>query len=131
MRRSGKTASDRSGAGAQVSDPWRITALAGDRRQVRRVGCRSPAAFRESQRKPVAVSIANLSTHGCVVRDAGAQAVGARCWIALPSLESWEARVAWSNDTHQGLAFSRPLHRAVAEMFLARRNGGLPWSVAD
>jgi len=112
-------------------DPWRIAALAGDRRQVRRIGCPSTATFRESQRKPVDVSIANLSTHGCAVRNSGPQAVGTRCWIALPSLESWEARVAWSSDTHHGLAFSRPLHRAVAEMFIARRNGSLPWSAAD
>lgn len=129
MRRPGGTASSQ--GGARVSDPWRIAALAGDRREVHRISCRSPAAFRESQRKPVEVSIENLSTHGCVVRNLGSQAVGARCWIALPTLESWEARVAWTSATHEGLAFARPLHRAVAEMFIARNNGGLPWSVAD
>ena len=114
-----------------LSDPWRIAALTGDRRQVRRIGCCSTAAFRETQRQPVDVTIKNLSTHGCAVRHAGSQVVGARCWIALPSLESWEARVAWSTDTHHGLAFSRPMHRAVAEMFIARRNGRLPWAAAD
>ena len=131
MLRSGAPAGGQSETKARVSDPWRIAALAGDRRQVRRIGCHSSAAFRESQRRPVDVSIANLSTHGCAVRNVGSPVVGARCWIALPSLESWEARIAWSSDTHHGLAFSRPMHRAVAEMFIARRNGGLPWGAAD
>jgi len=131
MRRSGAPESGERETEERVSNPWRIAALTGDRRQVRRIGCRSPAAFRESQRKPVGVTIDNLSTHGCAVRNAGSQVVGARCWIALPSLESWEARIAWSSDTHHGLAFSRPMHRAVAEMFIARRNGRLPWGAAD
>ena len=131
MRRAGAPESGGRQMDERLSDPWRIAALAGDRRQVRRIGCRSSAAYRESQRKPVDVSISNLSTHGCAVRHAGPQVVGARCWIALPSLESWEARIAWSTDTHHGLAFSRPMHRAVAEMFIARRNGRLPWAAAD
>ena len=131
MRRLGSPESSEGVTAERVSDPWRIAALAGDRRRVRRIGCRSSAAFRESQRKPVDVTIDNLSIHGCAVRNAGSQAVGSRCWIALPSLESWEARIAWSSETQHGLAFSRPMHRAVAEMFIARRNGGLPWSGAD
>jgi hypothetical protein len=131
MRRSGAPESGEGETSERVSNPWRIAALTGDRRQVRRIGCHSSAAFRECQRKAVDVTIDNLSTHGCAVRHAGSQVVGARCWIALPSLESWEARIAWASDTHHGLAFSRPLHRAVAEMFIARRNGRLPWGAAD
>ena len=131
MRKLGSPESSAGETDERVSDPWRIAALAGDRRRVRRIGCHSPAAFRESQHKPVDVAIANLSTHGCAVRKVGSAAVGARCWIALPSLESWEARIAWSSDTHHGLVFSRPMHRAVAEMFIARRNGGLPWRAGD
>lgn len=131
MRRLGSPESRESETQERISDPWRIAALTGDRRQVRRIGCRSSAAFRESQRKPVDVMIDNLSIHGCAVSNAGSQEVGSRCWIALPSLESWEARIAWTSDTHHGLAFSRPMHRAVAEMFIARRNGGLPWGGAD
>ena len=131
MRRSGAPEKGDRETVERDADPWRIPALAGDRRQVRRIACRSSAAYRESHRKPVDVTIDNLSTHGCAVRNAGSQVVGARCWIALPSLESWEARIAWSSDTHHGLAFSRPMHRAVAEMFIARRNGRLPWGAAD
>lgn len=108
-------------------DPWLTPALAGDRRRVRRVACRASASFRESQRKPVAAQIANLSTHGCTVKSAEPQKVGARCWIILPTLASWDAKVAWTDGARFGLAFERPLHRAVAEMLVRRANGALPW----
>jgi len=111
----------------QSVDPWLSPALAGDRRRVRRVACRTPASFRESQRKPVDAEIANLSTHGCAVKAAEPQEVGTRCWIILPTLESWSARVSWSDGALFGLDFSRPLHRAVAEMIVVRTNGNLPW----
>ena len=114
----------------QGADPWRTPFLAGDRRRVRRVSCRSTASFRESQRKPVEARIVNLSTHGCAVTGAEAQKAGARCWIILPSLESWEAKVAWSDGATCGLDFSRPLHRAVAELVIERTNGTLPWPAA-
>jgi len=73
------------------------------------------------------VDIANLSTHGCAVKAAEPQEVGTRCWIILPTLESWSARVSWSDGALFGLDFSRPLHRAVAEMIVVRTNGNLPW----
>ena len=111
-------------------DPWRTPQWAGDRRRIRRLSCRTPASFRESQRKPTGVEIANLSTHGCAVSSAEAQAVGARCWIILPTLESWSARVAWSDGALLGLDFARPLHRAVAEMIVRRAEGELPWTVS-
>ena len=115
-------------AARSIPDPWLPPALAGDRRLVRRVACRTAAAFRESQRKPVEVRIANLSTHGCAVKSEGPQEVGARCWVILPTLESWDATVAWARGGLLGLAFSRPLHRSVAEMIVRRSNGELPWS---
>lgn len=111
-------------------DPWLIPALAGDRRLVRRVACSSPASFRKSERKPVAAAIANLSTHGCAVSSSEPHQVGARCWVILPTLESWSATIAWSSGTRVGLAFARPLHRAVAEMVVRRINGALPWSAS-
>jgi hypothetical protein len=112
-------------------DPWLIPAWAGDRRLVRRAACASAAGFRESQRKRVDVEIANLSTRGCAVGSRESQRVGTRCWIILPTLEGWEARVAWSRGAQHGLDFSRPLHPAVAEMIVARAEGRLPWSASD
>ena len=107
-------------------DPWLNPAWGGDRRLVRRVACRSSAAFRKSQRKRVAVQIANLSTHGCAVRSAERQEVGARCWIILPTLESWTAKVAWAEGALFGLDFSLPLHPAVAELIVRRTGAGFP-----
>jgi hypothetical protein len=112
-------------------DPWLIPAWAGDRRLVRRVACGSVGGFRQSQRMRVDVEIANLSTRGCAVTSRESQRVGTRCWIILPTLEGWEARVAWSRGTHHGLDFSRPLHRAVAEMIVERAEGRLPGSASD
>jgi len=116
--------------GLSAPDPWLIPAWAGDRRLVRRAACGSAAGFRESQRKPVDVEIANLSTRGCAVRSRELQRVGTRCWIILPTLEGWEARVAWSSGAQHGLDFSRPLHRAIAEMIVERAEGRLPWSAS-
>lgn len=111
----------------RAPDPWLTPAWSADRRLVRRIACRSPAAFRKSQRKPVGARIANLSTHGCSIEGIEPIPVGERCWIALPTLESWEATVAWSDGPLLGLDFSRPLHRAVTELVIRRANGSLPW----
>ncbi|MBV9883905.1 MAG: PilZ domain-containing protein [Sphingomonadaceae bacterium] len=127
MQKLGERAIFHRQAGRQEPDPWLTPALAGDRRRVRRVACRSAAGFRKSQRKAVDAAIANLSTHGCAVSSSEPHQVGARCWIILPTLESWDATVAWSSGTRVGLAFARPLHRAVAEMVIRRTNGALPW----
>ena len=110
-------------------DPWRTPAWAADRRSVRRVVCKAPAFVRASQRRRTGVEIANLSTHGCAVKGAETHMVGARCWLILPTLESWDANVAWSSGALFGLDFARPLHRAVAELILRRTNGRLPWTV--
>ncbi len=130
-----RTLRDRAMKGRQpdglAPDPWRIPSLAGDRRRIRRVSCRTSAAFRQSQRKPADARIVNLSTHGCAVKGAEPQAAGTRCWIVLPTLESWEAKVAWSDGATLGLDFSRPLHRAVAEMVIERIGGALPWFAAS
>ncbi len=114
----------------RTPDPWRNPSWAGDRRSVRRLPYREAAAFRLSQRKPFEVEIANLSTHGCAVKSGEPQTVGDRCWITLPTLESWSARVAWCEGGVFGLDFSRPLHRAVAEMIVERTEARLPWASA-
>jgi hypothetical protein len=115
-------------SGDRTANPWLTPNWAGDRRRIRRLPCTTGAAFRQSQRKPIDVGIANLSTHGCTVKSAESQEIGARCWIILPTLESWSARVAWTDGELFGLEFSRPLHRAVAEMIVRRTEGRLPWS---
>jgi hypothetical protein len=114
----------------QRPDRWLIPTLAGDRRWVRRVACRTPAAFRERQRTRLDVEVVNLSTHGCAVMSDETQTVGAHCWITLPTLESWYAAVAWCNGRLFGLDFSEPLHRAVAEMIIHRSSLRAPAPVA-
>jgi hypothetical protein len=48
---------------------------------------------------------------------AGHCEVGARVWLKLPGLESWSARIAWTQDKRAGLSFDRPLHQAVVERY--------------
>jgi hypothetical protein len=38
----------------------------------------------------------------------------------LPTLESWYARVAWTEAGEAGLDFERPLHEAVTRMIVKR-----------
>jgi hypothetical protein len=78
------------------------------------------AGFRECQETRIEVAILDLSTHGCAARSAVPQRTGADCWLILPTLESWYARVAWSDGDLFGLDFAAPLHRAVAGMIVDR-----------
>jgi hypothetical protein len=68
------------------------------------------------------VQLIDLSPQGCRVKLCGTVVVGSHAWIMLPTLESWYARVAWSQNGEAGLDFERPLHEAVTRMVIARAN---------
>jgi hypothetical protein len=110
--------------GRQAPARWLKATLGGDRRWVRRAACRTMAGFRECQQTGIEVEILNLSTHGCAARSAVPQRIGADCWLTLPTLESWYAKVAWCDGDLFGVDFAAPLHRAVAEMIVHRARGG-------
>lgn len=106
--------------GRQEPAGWLKPTLGGDRRWVGRAACRTIAGFRECQKTRLEVEIVDLSTHGCAARSATPQRTGADCWLILPTLESWYAKVAWCDGDLFGLDFAAPLHRAVAEMIIHR-----------
>ena len=64
-----------------------------------------------------AVTVVDLSTHGCGIEIDSFVQPGARVWIALPGLEPWASRVMWAQDRRAGLAFDRPLHQGVVDRY--------------
>ena len=91
-----------------------------DRRWFQRSSAEVAAAFRERGRTRLPVQLVDLSAKGCKVKLNGSVVVGSHAWVMLPTLESWYARVAWTEGGEAGLDFVQPLHRAVAEMIVAR-----------
>jgi hypothetical protein len=91
-----------------------------DRRWFERSPAEIAAAFRGRGRRRLPVQLIDLSPRGCRVKLCGNVAIGSHAWIMLPTLESWYARVAWSENGEAGLDFERPLHEAVTRMVIAR-----------
>lgn len=104
------------------SRSWLQPTLGGDRRWSAREVVNVPAGLRQRGRIRFDVEVLNLSTFGCGVKSSRPARVGDHSWIMLPTLESWDARLAWSRGNICGLDFTQPLHPAVAEMIVHRAN---------
>lgn len=88
----------------------------------RRRFMRHPVSFgaglsSESGRSGSAVTVVDLSTHGCGIEVSGHCEPGSRVWLKLPGLESWPARIVWAQGDRAGLSFDRPLHQAVVDRY--------------
>ncbi len=94
--------------------------LGGERRWANRAETRLAAALRERQRTRFQIEVINLSPFGCAARTTRPLQPGDQAWIMLPGIESWYARTAWFRGDVCGLDFAAPLHKAVAEMIVAR-----------
>ncbi|MBV8686565.1 MAG: PilZ domain-containing protein [Alphaproteobacteria bacterium] len=70
------------------------------------------------ERPTSAITVVDLSTHGCGIELTSHVEAGARVWLKLPGLESWSARIVWEQDGRAGLAFDRSLHPSVVERYL-------------
>ena len=113
---------NRSGAPGKT-DRWLKATLGGDRRWAVRAPARFCAAFRERQLERCDVQVVNFSRFGCAIESGLTPAVGAFCWIKVPTLESWYAKVAWREGDRSGLDFVDPFHPAVADMIIQRARG--------
>lgn len=84
---------------------------------------RYPVQIEASIRKPggvrFKVQVRDLSTHGFKIAAGADVRVGSTVWLSVPGLESLEAQVAWSDYDWAGCRFSRPLHPAVLDRFVA------------
>jgi hypothetical protein len=99
---------------------WREQQPASDRRWTIRSSVKLDAQFRPRWQRGIGVRIGNLSSEGCGITGPENLVVGTYSWIILPTLESRYARVAWCDRGAAGLEFADPLHKAVADMIIAR-----------
>ena len=93
-----------------------------DRRQYVRRPVSIGAGLGANDRPSSSVIVVDLSTHGCGFEATCHLETGARVLLKLPGLESWPARIAWTEEGRGGLQFDRPLHDAVVERY-ARMGG--------
>jgi hypothetical protein len=88
-----------------------------DRRRFARSPVQIGAGLRGDDRPATPVAVYDLSTGGAGIEAAIHLESGMRVWLKLPGLQSWPARVAWSDGARAGLAFDTPLHPAVVERY--------------
>ena len=87
--------------------------VAFDRRRYFRHSVQIGGGLSANIRPSIQVVVVDLSTGGCGLELDAELERDSRVWLKLPGLESWPARVAWTEDKRAGLAFDHPLHPAV------------------
>ena len=90
---------------------------ANDQRRYARYQVRIGAGMFEAERPTSAITVVDMSTHGCGIETRATLEVGARVWLKLPGLQSWSSRVIWAADDRAGLSFDQPLHEAVVDRY--------------
>jgi hypothetical protein len=90
-----------------------------DRRRYARAPVQIGAGLRSDggDRPSSPISVVDLSTGGAGIEAGVHLDAGMRVWLKLPGLQSWAARVVWSDGTRAGLAFDNPLHPAVVDRY--------------
>ena len=89
-----------------------------DRRRHARSPVHIGAGLRGGDDRPsCAITVVDLSTGGAGIEAGIHLESGARVWLKLPGLQSWPARVMWSDGGRAGLAFDSALHPAVVERY--------------
>jgi hypothetical protein len=92
-------------------------AAAQDQRRFARHQVSLSAGLGAPGRPSSAVTVTDLSTHGCGLEIDSHLDAGSRVWIALPGLEPWASRVIWTQNRRAGLSFDRPLHQGVVDRY--------------
>jgi hypothetical protein len=72
--------------------------------------------FRERGRSRSEAHVTDLCSLGCRLRLSQPVIDGDHSWVTLPTLGPWSCSVVWRSELEAGVAFDRPLHRAVATM---------------
>lgn len=73
------------------------------------------------------VEVLDVSVMGAKVRALDALRTGDPIWLAFPGLEPLEAIVAWADNFVCGCRFVNPMHPAVFDAMLARRQQDIGW----
>ena len=104
-----------------IEDRWPSPTLRGERRWAARAEVGFGATLRARELNRCDVEVMNFSRFGCAIEGAAVTAAtGAYCWLTVPTLKSWYAKVAWQNESCFGLDFADPFHPAVVDMIVAR-----------
>jgi hypothetical protein len=103
-----------------MAGPWLQPTLGGERRWAARTEVHFDVTFRAIHLARLDVEIVNFSRFGCALSGTPAPALGAYCWLTIPTLQSWHATVAWQDENGFGLDFVDPFHPAVAAMIVDR-----------
>lgn len=97
-----------------------VDGSADQRRSARReTGIRS--ALRPRGMGSIPVQVTDISAGGCRIEVRPTPYPDSTVWLKLPGLEAWYARVAWVGEDVAGLEFTKPLHPAVVDRFVARK----------
>ena len=88
-----------------------------DRRRYARSPVHIGAGLRGDDRPSCSITVVDLSTGGAGIEAGVHLEAGARVWLKLPGLQSWPARVIWTENGRAGLAFDSALHPAVVERY--------------
>lgn len=91
-----------------------------EKRRGTRVPAEAEVEFRRPREQYYAITMRDLSQHGCCVACPERLDAGELVWVHLPSLESLPAWVRWTEKAQSGVEFDRPMHRAVFEMLAGR-----------
>jgi len=73
------------------------------------------------------VEVIDVSPLGARVRSLDVLRMGDPIWLSFPGLEPIEAIVAWADCFVCGCRFVRPMHSAVFESLLSRRQAAVGW----
>jgi hypothetical protein len=84
----------------------------GNARRASRMSVKASAAYREGGDRGK-VDVVDLSPTGAKIESHLTLYPDTHIWLKLPSLEAWEARIAWVDRHQAGCEFVRPLHPAV------------------
>lgn len=96
-----------------------------EKRRAPRVRLEADVAFRRPREAHYAITMQDLSQHGCRVACPERLDAGELVWVQLPTLESLPAWVRWTQKAESGVEFDRPMHVAVYDMMAERLAPGI------
>ncbi len=91
-----------------------------EKRRAPRVPMEAEVAFRRPREAYYAITMQDLTQHGCRVACPERLDAGELVWVQLPSLESLPAWVRWTQKAESGVEFDRSMHVAVYKMMAER-----------
>lgn len=87
-----------------------------------RVELPGDAVIRRAGQGSYRVRLLDISLQGCKAEFVDRPRLGERVWIKFGAFQSLEAVVCWTRDNEVGMEFARPLHPAIFDVLVYKRN---------